>query len=565
MEREDRIGAWVSGLAHGALILWALLAGALFRPSAPLPEDRVQVGTMTEAQFQAMAAATRGPGPVAEGAMRPPQAPARPPAQDRAPDTAPDTPPAPDAPPPFGTAPPGLDAPDAAPQAPTIPDAPLSPLALDHSPQPLARPEGLVEAAQARAEAARIAALTAQREAEEAEAARIAAAEAERQAAAERQAEAMRQAEEAARIAEAARQAEAERAADAERQAAAEREAEARRQAEAEAARREQERREQEQLELDRLRLEKLAEQERLAEAARLEEERRREAERQEAERLEAERIEAERLEAARLEAERLEAERLEAARLEAERLEAERLEEERLAEEQRQRELEALAEIARQLQEEQAQDPTEAQPEDELTRALAEALAATPDAEGEFTDPDAIDDPDLPHGPRASGVPDDELTHSLDSARTTTPEPVPDDWLTSAMEGALEGTPEAPSALAVAGSDAPVLTSNELGVLMTHIGECWNFSMLSLDAQDMVISVEVRLDRAGVPLPDSLQLVDWRGGPEAAAQNAFDVASRAIRACGEAGLDLPPEKYDRWKRLILDFDPRLMAARAGG
>ena len=74
MEREDRIGAWVSGVAHGALILWALLAGALFRANDPLPVESVQVGTMTDADFQAMAAATRGPGPVADGATRPPQA-----------------------------------------------------------------------------------------------------------------------------------------------------------------------------------------------------------------------------------------------------------------------------------------------------------------------------------------------------------------------------------------------------------------------------------------------------------------------------------------------------------
>src|SRR5690606_21636858 len=130
-----------------------------------------------------------------------------------------------------------------------------------------------------------------------------------------------------------------------------------------------------------------------------------------------------------------------------------------------------------------------EPQNQDELSRALAEALAAAdPEAEGEFTDPDALADPDLPRGPRASGVPEDELTHSLDSARTTEAEAIPHDDLTSTLDTALADTPDAPAAREAANSDAPVLTSSELGVLMTHIGECWNLNMLSLDAQDTVI-----------------------------------------------------------------------------
>ena len=87
MEREDRIGAWVSGVAHGAVILWALLAGALFRAGEQEPVETVQVGTMSESAFQSMAAATRGPGPVSDGAMQPPPAlpSPQPPADDAAP------------------------------------------------------------------------------------------------------------------------------------------------------------------------------------------------------------------------------------------------------------------------------------------------------------------------------------------------------------------------------------------------------------------------------------------------------------------------------------------------
>lgn len=540
MEREERIGAWVSGVAHGAVILWAALAGALFSASEQDPIETVQVGTMSESDFQAMAAATRGPGPVSSGAMRPP--PSLPPAQPPAADPAPSLPPA--QPADTATAPPSLPGTAAPTETPAIPQAPLSPLALAQSATPRARPDGLVEAARARAEAvaaqreaARLAALAAEREAEaraaasRAEAERQAEAEAQRQAQAEAEAEAQRRAE-----AQAEAQAEADRRADERRlareHAEAEAAAEARRQAAAEAARREAQRLEQER------RQQAEAEEQRRQEEARQEERRREEA-----------RLEEQRREQARIEEER----RQEEARREEERRQAE-------AEQERQRELDRLAEEARRLEEEQARTD-----QDELSRALAEAMAATPEAEGEFTDPNATDDPDLPRGPRASGVPDDDLTHSLDSARTSAAEPLPRDDLTATLDTVLANTPDAPSARESADPDAPVLTSAELGVLMTHIGECWNINMLSLDAQNTVITVEVRLDRAGVPLTDSLRLVDWRGGSEAAANNAFDVASRAIRSCGAEGLDLPADKYDRWKRLILDFDPRLMAERAGG
>ena len=51
-EREGRIGYWVSGVAHGSLILWAILGGALFRPQ-PSPMVRTtQVSTISGAEFE---------------------------------------------------------------------------------------------------------------------------------------------------------------------------------------------------------------------------------------------------------------------------------------------------------------------------------------------------------------------------------------------------------------------------------------------------------------------------------------------------------------------------------
>ncbi len=289
-EREGRIGYWVSGVAHGSLILWAILGGALFRPQ-PSPMVRTtQVSTISGAEFEAMAAAARGAGPVGadatavatlpdpvdpaeDGAARPvdaipPQSgqaaaleqpdnaetvpdlsdfapaapvdvatdlPVPPPNQTDIAETAPqipDTPPAPvaEAQPDQPT----LPVPDAA----AVPVAPRSVLALDASRRPQDRPADLVAAfnrrvaeaaaAEAARQAAADAAAAAARQAT-ADAAVEAAAEAERQAAATAAAEAARQA-----AAEAVERDAAADAAEAERQAAADA-AEAERQAAAEA------------------------------------------------------------------------------------------------------------------------------------------------------------------------------------------------------------------------------------------------------------------------------------------------------------------------------------------
>ena len=60
--RERRIGAWVSGVAHAALIGWVAVSGALFRaPQAPSLR-MAPVETMSAVEFESMAAAARGSG-----------------------------------------------------------------------------------------------------------------------------------------------------------------------------------------------------------------------------------------------------------------------------------------------------------------------------------------------------------------------------------------------------------------------------------------------------------------------------------------------------------------------
>jgi hypothetical protein len=73
---------------------------------------------------------------------------------------------------------------------------------------------------------------------------------------------------------------------------------------------------------------------------------------------------------------------------------------------------------------------------------------------------------------------------------------------------------------------------------------------------------VNVDLDREGKPDKASINMAGFEGGSEAAAKVAYEVARRAILKCGAKGFQLPPEKYEEWKELSLNFNPDGMRMR---
>jgi len=99
-------------------------------------------------------------------------------------------------------------------------------------------------------------------------------------------------------------------------------------------------------------------------------------------------------------------------------------------------------------------------------------------------------------------------------------------------------------------------LSLSEREAFRMALRPCWNLGALSVEASRMTISVGFRMSPDGRPEPASLRLAGYRNGSEPAAQNAFEVASRAIRMCGRNGFDLPREKYGRWQEVVVDFRP---------
>ena len=487
-DRESRNGYWVSGVAHTALILWAIVGGALFRPQPSPPVRSTQVSTISGADFEKLAAASRGKGPVgaeassianqsdqqldANGTARPVDAqPPRPvdasqlaepdqseavpdlsdfeagdpvevetdlpaaTAQDR-PEATPRIPAVPAAPAPAAQpSQPVAAAPD---QAAEPAPVPRSALALDTSPRPQDRPAGLEENYNRRQAAAAEAARAAEERAAEQRAANAAAAEQAAEDAAREQAAARAEAE-----------AEERRAA-----AAAEREAEERRAAAA---------------------AEREAEERRAAAAA----------ERDEADRR-------------------------------------------------------ALEDALRQAQEGQGgggeQDSASTGETsggdrqsieggsgasaglDPLAAALAGAMAGNGDDAGQNN---------------FSGPPRDMMQ--------LVPSPDRDTSGNNGAEAVPMGEP---------------MSFSEREGLRFAIQNCWNVGALSVEASRMTVSVGFSLTPQGVPDQNSLRIVDFNGGSEAGAQQAFEVARRAILMCGRSGFDLPASKYGRWRDVVVDFRP---------
>ncbi|HMM08803.1 MAG TPA: protein TolA [Paracoccus solventivorans] len=517
--RERRIGLWVSAAAHGSLILWVALGGALFRaPQAPTLR-MAPVETMSASDFEAMAAASRGAGPLGEDSAATPAQPRPPSAEVIAGGPTAMAPPVPEADPLALPAPEfaGEAAPNLsdlqtpqvpvtvatvapAPQQPStpadaqaLPDAPVPPQPMpdpqrsatapslrvpgavspDEPPPeaPPAPPLLTTSAAPFDVAAARQRRADRIAQAEAAAAAAAAAAEAQRQAEA---AEAARQAEQARIAAEAAAREQAERA-------AAQAAAEAARRAEAEAR--------------------AALEAERQAALAAEQEEARRQAE----------------AEAARAAEEQRLAEQHAA--------EEQRRLEEQLAEEN------ARAEAARRRAEEEA--------------AAAEAARALAQAEEEA----------------ARARAEAQAREQAEAARQAPDDPDP---LLQALAEAMD-LPEGAGSDGGGGRAAmgPPLSQGEKDGLRLRIEACWNIGSLSREAQRTSVSVQFSMTPDGMPEPDSVRLVESQGGSEAAAAQAFEAARRAILRCAMQGqgYDLPAEKYARWRDTIVDFRPQGGAA----
>jgi outer membrane biosynthesis protein TonB len=102
-------------------------------------------------------------------------------------------------------------------------------------------------------------------------------------------------------------------------------------------------------------------------------------------------------------------------------------------------------------------------------------------------------------------------------------------------------------------GLDARLMQS-ELDALRRQIARCWNPPVGAAQAHDLVVQIRMDLSPEG-QLQRAPEVVNNSVHPFFAA--AADSALRAVHRC--APYSMPAEKYDVWKAIVVNFDPRDM------
>ena len=201
-------------------------------------------------------------------------------------------------------------------------------------------------------------------------------------------------------------------------------------------------------------------------------------------------------------------------------------------------------AEVAPEASPEAAPDLAAAQP-------APQTEAAAPEAATTEINPEAADEVTLAPAQslRPKGRPPRPDTPPAAEAPARSAQADVDAALAQALGAAEAG--DAPS--------GPPLTSGEREGLKLAISRCYNVGALSSEALAVNIYLRVEMTRAGKPVINSITLLRSENGSEAAARQAYEAARRAIIICGNAGFDLPAEKYDQWKTVEIKFNPESM------
>jgi outer membrane biosynthesis protein TonB len=114
-----------------------------------------------------------------------------------------------------------------------------------------------------------------------------------------------------------------------------------------------------------------------------------------------------------------------------------------------------------------------------------------------------------------------------------------------------LNNTPS----LGTATGRAVTLSQNELDALRARLRECWNVPVGVAEARDLIVTVRIQFKQDGSLQTDPRLM---NSGSHPAFQVAAESAMRAVRTCAPYSF-LPVAKYEAWKDVIVDFDPRDM------
>lgn len=109
--------------------------------------------------------------------------------------------------------------------------------------------------------------------------------------------------------------------------------------------------------------------------------------------------------------------------------------------------------------------------------------------------------------------------------------------------------------------SPAPLgaqLSMSEMDALRAQLAQCWIVPAGARDAEGLVVDIEVNV--AADKTVTSARVVDQlRYGSDAVFRAAADSAMRALKSPSCTPLALPDGKYEQWKDMTVQFDPKNM------
>ncbi|MEL6466964.1 MAG: energy transducer TonB [Pseudomonadota bacterium] len=155
------------------------------------------------------------------------------------------------------------------------------------------------------------------------------------------------------------------------------------------------------------------------------------------------------------------------------------------------------------------------------------------------------------PSPPVQTAEPESEAEAEPEPTQTAEPADTSEDVndaLREALGGAEQEIPQ-----------GPPLSAGEKDALRVAVSNCWNVGSLSSEALQTTVVVTVDMTQDGKPVVPTIRLASSSGGSQAAAQQAFEAARRAIIRCTRDGYDLPVEKYGQWKEIEMTFNPERM------
>jgi hypothetical protein len=201
------------------------------------------------------------------------------------------------------------------------------------------------------------------------------------------------------------------------------------------------------------------------------------------------------------------------------------------------------------------------------MTRSTDPSASDTPVEEQAETAPEESTTEIVTEAEEPSGGPLGPIASVRPTARPQRPEPDDPpaaeeeaDPIADAVAAAVAEAVETPAAPAE--PVGPPLSAAQRDGFRLAVAGCWNVGSLSNAAQATTVVVGFDMNRDGRPVAGSLQLVSYNGTSQAAAQQAYEAARRAILRCGTNGYDLPVESYERWQQVELVFNPEGMRLR---